>query len=101
MNKIKVANYNNSTSAGEALPTAADDIVNQSVDMAQRITELRERVYNKLNRVMIPEYPNICVKEELLTPKEYPPLFWDIYTQLNIIASEISSIHNALDRTDL
>lgn len=76
-----------------------DVVMSRLMNNIAHLESLTERLHGKLNPVMSNEYP--CAATESCKEQEYPPLFNDIRSVCYRMENVISSIENALSRTEL
>lgn len=76
---------------------AADEILSKAVYLAERMTSLQDRFFEKLASVMITERPaSIGTGGKELT-REYPPLFAQLRDNFTVIESVIANLNEALN----
>lgn len=69
--------------------------------LANRMEQLNDRVYGKLDPVMMPDLPATCVKETSCSDDVYPPYFDRLRNYCRAIERNINSIEEALRRTEV
>lgn len=79
----------------------ANEILDRLSLLEIKARDLVERVDNKLFCVMRSKYENRCIPASGEAEREYPPFFSQLRENFNSIQASLSSIEDAISRTEL
>ena len=94
--------YDCANEARIARESVAQEILQYASRLAERSDSVSSRVLGKLQPVMLSDIPTgTAICEKVREAREYPPLFEELRSRMQIIENSLQLIESAMSRTEI